>query len=130
LAPVSEAEKSRLVAWAGELREAHARLRALLHEARAGHVARADLLLYCQGFCTALTDHHEAEDASLFPVLAAEHPALIAKLREDHDLIAMLLAELARAPEGDLQQHLDGIGAIMESHFRFEERDLLPLLAG
>jgi hypothetical protein len=32
------------------------------------------------------------------------------------------------AARATLEQHLDGIAAIMESHFRFEERRLLAVL--
>lgn len=32
------------------------------------------------------------------------------------------------APPAVLEQHLEGIGAIMESHFRHEERQLVRIL--
>jgi hypothetical protein len=99
---------------------------------------RRDLLLFCHGFCAALGGHHLGEDARLFPELDVRHPELgevIAQLRQDHSMIAYLLTELDHAFDSDatpeeLVRHLDGIGAIMESHFGFEERRLLPLLAG
>lgn len=62
--------------------------------------ARADLLLYCHGFCAALSDHHVGEDVALFPELSARCPPLgptIATLTEDHELIASLLAQSDRA---------------------------------
>lgn len=34
------------------------------------------------------------------------------------------------ADSGTLHGHLDGMGAIMESHFRYEERELLGVLDG
>ncbi|HEY2284185.1 MAG TPA: hemerythrin domain-containing protein [Streptosporangiaceae bacterium] len=140
---MSDGEKSRLIAWDRELAAAHQRLRAALRLARdapgGGNAAsaRADLALYCRGFCAALSGHHGSEDRALFPGLAARHPGLrpvIATLRQDHEVIASLIRELDRAlasgatPAG-LAPHLDGISAIMESHFRYEERQLLGALA-
>ena len=101
-----------------------------------GQAATRDLLLYCHGFCTALDGHHRAEDRTLFPAVAAAHPELRPVLRlleQDHAMIAHLLgglraaAERAASPE-ELNRHLDGVAAIMESHFRYEERHLLTVL--
>lgn len=99
------------------------------------HVGR-DLLLFCHGFCTALTGHHTGEDETLFPAVAAAHPELretLHQLAQDHSMIADLLAGLQAAVDGaatpvELEPHLEGIAAIMESHFRYEERQLLPVL--
>jgi len=143
---VGEGEKNRLTAWNLELQAAHRRLRRALRLARealeAGDIgdaasARADLLLYCKGFCAALDGHHVREDAGLFPELSARHPSLrpaIAKLQQDHEMIATLLARFDRAmtsdaSPGELATHLDGLSAIMESHFRYEERELLGALS-
>src|SRR6478735_1385978 len=138
---VGEGERARLIAWDAELWAAHERLRAALQIARAGldtdpQAVTRDLLLYCQGFCVALSAHHVGEDAGLFPELKARHPELrpvIAKLEQDHGMIGHLLAQLDHAlqsgePGAVLRRHLDGIGAIMESHFRYEERELLGAL--
>ncbi|WP_217183035.1 hemerythrin domain-containing protein [Streptomyces sp. AC495_CC817] len=138
-------DADRLIAWDAELRGAHARLRAALAATREAldtgadvPAAASDLALFCIGFCTALDGHHRAEDSSLFPALRAEHPELggmIDKLMQDHSLLAHLLGALRLAVEtgedaDSLARHLDGIGAIMESHFRFEEREILePLRA-
>jgi hemerythrin-like domain-containing protein len=138
-------DAARLIAWDQELRAAHTRLRAALTATReavdrgeAAPEATSELLLYCIGFCAALDGHHGAEDRALFPVLRAEHPELggmIDKLMQDHSMLAHLLASLRSAAErgedaATIGGHLDGIGAIMESHFRFEEREILgPLRA-
>jgi hypothetical protein len=59
----------------------------------------------------------------------------LAKLRQDHELIASLLTQFDQAVSSDarpaeLSFQLDGLAAIMESHFRYEERQLLgPLSA-
>ena len=98
--------------------------------------AARDVLLYCHGFCTALTAHHEGEDRLLFPVLAERYPELretLAYLRQDHSMINHLLGGLRlavdrAAPPAELDRHLDGVAAVMESHFRYEERQLLTVL--
>jgi hemerythrin-like domain-containing protein len=140
---VSERGQGWLVAWDRELTAAHQRLRQALRVARdepggrAGRSVGADLALYCQGFCAALGGHHGGEDTRLFPELSARYPALrpaIAKLEQDHELIAGLLGELDRAlgaaaPPDELARHLDGLAAIMDCHFQFEERQLLGVLA-
>ncbi|NED55232.1 hemerythrin domain-containing protein [Micromonospora sp. BL1] len=140
---MAEGGQTRLVAWSREMRAVHERLREALELTRRaladGEPARPatrDLLLYCHGFCAALTAHHEGEDRSLFPAIAARHPELRAtldRLRQDHSMIGYLLtglgAAVARdAPPGELARHLEGVAAIMESHFRYEERQLLTVL--
>ncbi len=49
-------------------------------------------------------------------------------------MIASLLRQLDRslssaAPPGEVALQLDGVAAIMESHFRYEERQLLGTLS-
>lgn len=137
-----DTERDRLIAWDTELRDAHARLRRALRAAQdeasgSGGRPTRDLLLYCHGFCLALSAHHIGEDDALFPALEAEHPRLrelIGKLRQDHSMIAHLLTQLDHAVTSgenaeSLRLHLEGLAAIMESHFRFEERELLGILS-
>ncbi|MGC5616796.1 hemerythrin domain-containing protein [Georgenia sp. Z1491] len=139
----AEDEKARLVAWGRELRAVHDRLREALRVTR-GAVAHGEeaapatreLLLFCHGFCTALTGHHEGEDRSLFPAIAAARPDLrdtLRRLEQDHSMMGYLIAGLQAAVErpaspAELDRHLEGLAAIMESHFRYEERRLLPVL--
>jgi len=142
---VSEGEKTRLIAWANELRAVHRRLRAALKTAQdavasgaPAEVASRDLLLFCHGFCVALTGHHEGEDRMLFPALSAAHPDLretIRKLMQDHSMIGHLIGGLQSAVSSGaantvVASHLEGVAAIMESHFRYEERELLDVLDG
>ncbi|CAM3814691.1 hemerythrin domain-containing protein [Occultella aeris] len=133
----------RLLSWGAELRAVHARLREALAVARdnvedaepAGPAPR-DLLLYCWGFCSALTGHHRSEDAALFPQIEAAHPDLAPVLRgltQDHSMLDHLIGNLSRtleagAPREDTLRHLDGIEAVMETHFRFEEKQLISVL--
>ena len=138
-------DAARLHAWDQELQAAHTRLRAALSATRealdrgedAPDAAR-ELMLFCIGFCAALDGHHRSEDRTLFPALRTEHPELsgvIDKLMQDHSMLSHLLNALRGAAERDedaasIARHLDGITAIMESHFRFEEREILvPLRA-
>lgn len=125
------------------MREVHDRLREALRVTReavaegdpAGAATR-DLLLFCHGFCTALGAHHEGEDRELFPAIAAAHPHLretLRRLEQDHSMIAHLLGGLQQAVDHragpiELDRHLEGIAAIMESHFGYEERQLLTVL--
>lgn len=125
------------------MRAVHDRLRQALHvtqqavrEGTDPTTASRDLLLFCRGFCRALTGHHEGEDGELFPRIAAAHPELEETLRylqQDHSMINHLLSSLdaavdRAAPPNELDRHLEGISAIMESHFRYEERQLLGVL--
>jgi iron-sulfur cluster repair protein YtfE (RIC family) len=140
---VTERETTRLVAWATELRGVHARIRdavavtrQALRDGDSGQQASRDLLLYCHGFCAALDAHHRGEDRALFPAIEAAYPDLAPVLRaleHDHSLIAALLQSLRSATDrvagpAELDRHLDGVAAIMENHFRYEERQLLSVL--
>lgn len=49
-------------------------------------------------------------------------------MRLVHDRLRQALER--RPTPADALRHLDGIGAVMESRFRYEERELLPLLEG
>jgi hemerythrin-like domain-containing protein len=140
---VTERDTTRLTAWSNELRRVHRRLRDALEIAQ-GAVAESadsaaaarDLLLYCHGFCAALDGHHRGEDRTLFPAVEADHPELAPVLRaleRDHAMIAHLLGALRTAvdqsaPGPELAMHLDGVAAVMETHFRFEEKQLLTVL--
>lgn len=142
---MTERETTRLIAWSTELRTVHERIRTALEvtreAVRTGQETEQpgrDLLLYCHGFCAALDGHHRGEDRTLFPAIEAAHPELAPVLRalqQDHSMISYLLGDLSSAldrqasPE-ELERHLDGLGAIMESHFRYEERQLLAVLEG
>lgn len=140
---MTERETTRFTAWSAELRRVHARLREALRVTQdavaAGEPASGatrELLLYCHGFCAALDGHHRSEDRTLFPALEAAHPELAPVLRtleQDHSMMAHLIGGLqaavdAQSPPATLARHLEGLAAIMESHFRYEERQLLTLL--
>jgi hemerythrin-like domain-containing protein len=125
-----------------ELTEIHDELRQSLRQLRAGlagggQPARS-LRAHCAGFCAALARHHGAEDSTTFPLLARQAPELapvLAQLQADHQVIAGILRrvdELAAmaGPEdaGPAGGELDGLAAILESHFRWEERRISAAL--
>lgn len=125
------------------MRRVHDRLREALRvtqeaveDGTAAAPATRDLLLFCHGFCSALDGHHVGEERELFPAIAAAHPELrdtLRHLEQDHSMIAHLLGGLQAAVERaasppELARHLEGIAAVMESHFRYEERQLLTVL--
>lgn len=132
------------MAWHHEMIRVHARLRDALDvvqdavaHGRDVPAPERELLLYCHGFCTALSGHHAAEDDRLLPALEQARPDLrpvIDQLRHDHGMIEHLLHALrsridAGAAPAEIERHVDGVAAIMESHFRHEERMLLGPLA-
>lgn len=139
----SAVNRDRVIAWGRELRLAHETLRRHLDQIRrslpeAGFRpvgAGSELGLFCVGFCGALSRHHRGEDGSLFPRILLEHSELapvIAQLIDDHRVLAALLTDLERASAtgspNELVRHLDGIEALMTSHFAFEERRLVAVL--
>jgi len=138
-------DRERVVAWGQELRAVHRRLRDALQFAREAvedgtetESLAKNLDLFCWGFCTALNGHHSSEDSALFPLVLREAPDLastIGKLVQDHNMIAYLIVDLEKSLSEKsgrdvLLRHLDGIEAVMETHFRFEEKQLVGLLDG
>ncbi|WP_432899293.1 hemerythrin domain-containing protein [Micromonospora matsumotoense] len=100
-----------------------------------------NLRTHCLSFCAALTRHHTGEDAGAFRVLADEAPELrpvLDKLSRDHrmvDWIVRRIEALVADPPADdpaaldrVRVELNGLSAILESHFRYEERTLTAAL--
>ncbi|MGJ9424054.1 hemerythrin domain-containing protein [Aeromicrobium sp. CF3.5] len=95
-----------------------------------------DLLLYCWGFCQALDGHHRSEDTALFPMLLDIDPGLaevVATLKRDHSMLNHLIGAMQQALQrhesaDQLHRHLDGIEAVMQTHFGYEERQLRGVL--
>jgi hypothetical protein len=116
------------------LRAELARLRESLGDARPPR----DLRAHCLTFCAALGRHHTGEDAGAFRVLADEVPELrpvLANLIVDHEVVAgilerveALLADDTAVPLAQVRGELDGLAALLESHFRYEEKRLVSAL--
>jgi hypothetical protein len=133
-------EHARFLAYGTQLIEIHVDLREMLADLREGIVPDADLRTHCLALCGAVTRHHTGEDAQVFPVLAARHPELrdfLAELERDHQVIAGLLTALAAASErlrggtdrvAEIQRELDGLAAVLETHFIGEEKRLVAVL--
>jgi hemerythrin-like domain-containing protein len=114
-----------------ELRRSLRQLRAELAQPGSTKPARS-LQAHCAGFCAALARHHGSEDATTFPLLARQAPELapvLAQLQADHQVIASILRRIDALASGagpgntaEVRDELDGLAAILESHFRWEER--------
>ncbi len=131
-------DDQRVMAFSAQLRHAHQQLRDQLAAVRADlgrPGGRASLTAHCLAFCSALTTHHRGADDGMFTALLRARPDLApaaGKLREDHAAMATLLsqartlADRAQAAPAEslpaLRRQLDGLTAITDSHFRFEER--------
>ena len=130
-----------VLAFSSQLSQAHQELRRQITEVRAGlgHHRLADdkLLTHCVAFCEALTAHHRGEDDGMFSQLLHERPDLagtVANLVEDHGVIARILARVRELADNAvvsggtvgeaIVRELDGLAAIMESHFGYEERTI------
>lgn len=113
----------------------------------AGSGARPrDLRAHCLTFCKALGEHHSAEDDEVFPALSEQFPALLPVLEllvQDHRMVADILQRLATAVDRldadrasdpliarEVRGEIDGLTAILESHFDYEERKLVEVLNG
>ncbi|MEV3979268.1 hemerythrin domain-containing protein [Nonomuraea sp. NPDC049758] len=130
----------RLAAFGNQLIDVHLRLReelAGLRETAGRGGSLRDLRTHCLTFCSAITTHHTGEDATAFPVLAAEFPELrpvLEELRRDHEQVAAVLRDLetlltADAPATrDVRTELDGLSALLESHFVYEEKRIVAAL--
>ncbi|MGR6920075.1 hemerythrin domain-containing protein [[Actinomadura] parvosata] len=136
----------RLTAFGNQLIIVHDWLReelATLREDAAAYLAsrsaRApELSAHCLAFCSALERHHSGEDATAFPALAEQFPQLrpvLEELTRDHRIVSDTLRRLQRLVDGlgddrtrDVQAELDGLAALMESHFTYEERKIAAAL--
>lgn len=138
----------RLRAFGNELVEVHLWLREELDrlrddvdayvEDRAGRPRM--LRAHCLTFCDAIRRHHTGEDADAFTALLSRFPELgdvVEQLRHDHEAVTgmlgdleSLLARLDTEPaQGErVRDELDGISALLESHFRYEEKRIVAAL--
>jgi hypothetical protein len=142
---VATNDSQRAVAFSRQLRQAHQQLREQLTRIRgeSGRIeyAETELLVHCLAFCSALTTHHTGEDDGMFKELLDARRDLaptIQSLIDDHAAItAILLQVRALATQAKttpseslprLRRELDGLAAIAESHFGYEERAISAAL--
>ena len=146
----------RLAAFGNQLVDVHIWLREELSRLREdvdsflsdGGDRPRNLRAHCLAFCTALTRHHTAEDQGVFPVLAEAYPALrpvLDELARDHEQVEAILTELQGLLDGlpadpgagtapdpaevrRVRGQLDGLIALVESHFTYEEKKLVTAL--
>ncbi|WP_137993264.1 nitroreductase/quinone reductase family protein [Streptomyces vilmorinianum] len=134
----------RLDALADELIKIHDWLRSELTALGEGIGARTapgltvELRRHCLTFCSAMAVHHGGEDAGLFPYLARTYPEkaeVFARLQAEHGTVARVLDELqallARLDEADPEApraEFDRLRAELETHFAYEEAEVVPLL--
>jgi hypothetical protein len=126
-------EYARFLAYGNQLIDIHIGLRDMLADLREGLVPDADLGTHCRAFCAAVTRHHTGEDTGVFPLLAERHPelrAFLAELERDHQVIDGLLTGVDAAARGgaELRHELDGLAAVLETHFIGEEKRLVAVL--
>jgi hypothetical protein len=137
---MNQNDADRVAAIGEEILKVHRMLRKDLAGLRDGLAAPADsdaftirgLPARCLAFCSAVTAHHTDEDRSVFPQLAAELPQLadvLDDIARDHVLIAGILGRVRELAENvdasdtaHMRDEIDGLAAILESHFRWEER--------
>lgn len=138
---MTRAGEDRAAAFGAQLVRAHNALRERLQNLQAdlddfgGAVGGTELLAHCLGFCTALTDHHIGEDDGLFGALRTARPDLgsvIDLLMQDHAMIGSILGRIQALVDeagiastdrrAAISRELDGLAAIMDSHFAYEER--------
>jgi hemerythrin-like domain-containing protein len=136
----------RLTALGNQLVDVHIWLRdelARLRESLSGAGEhQRELRAHCLTFCSALERHHTGEDAVAFPALADEFPELrptLEMLSRDHRMVTAIMGNLQALLDGldavpDAAQlkrvlgELDGLAALLDSHFAYEERKLTAAL--
>jgi hemerythrin-like domain-containing protein len=132
---VTDSTHSRLAALGRQLIETHHRLLDTVDRLRDGDDPPPDLRTHCLAFCAAITRHHTAEDGTVFPFLTERDPGLapvLAELTRDHQMIATLITRAATLAEdldaNGARTELDGLAAILASHFAWEERRIAAAL--
>ncbi|MFJ4873439.1 hemerythrin domain-containing protein [Streptomyces sp. NPDC088757] len=138
---------SRLAAFGNQLIAVHLWLREELERLTDGLDAYLDgeaerpreLRAHCLTFCSAVRRHHTEEDDSAFPALADEFPELrpvLEELERDHHTVADILRRVEELLDGlhegsnaqDVRNELDGLAALLESHFVYEEKKIVSAL--
>ncbi|MFJ9541568.1 nitroreductase/quinone reductase family protein [Streptomyces sp. NPDC101225] len=97
----------------------------------------AQLRINCLTFCQGLHNHHTGEDTMLFPHIGTQYPSAepaLARLREEHERIAVLVERLRRAVGAEAEDpaaaraEVERLTLDLEAHLTYEEEELIPLL--
>ena len=97
----------------------------------------AQLRVNCLALCAGLRNHHDGEDAGVFPALLERYPeieSVVDRLKVEHERIAVLLADLQQvitdvdADPARVLADVERLTGELESHLTYEEEQLLPLL--
>jgi len=103
----------------------------------AGPTLGAQLRVNCLTLCAGLHNHHTGEELGIFPFLADSRPELapaLDRLREEHERIAALTAELKRIIGDDsadprhAHREVERLTTELETHLAYEEEQLIPAL--
>jgi deazaflavin-dependent oxidoreductase (nitroreductase family) len=105
--------------------------------AESGAGLGAQLRVNCLTVCQNLHLHHETEDGYIFPTVESNNPELadaLARLRQEHQAIALLVDELKAAlaaadrDPATLLAEVNRLIADLEAHLAYEEQNLVPVL--
>lgn len=155
-APAGHGAGSRLVLIHDHLRSDMRRIRTVVAQVVSGYrtaaearsvindsVLRANfwtLGSFCTAYCRVLTAHHTIEDQYMFPELKARQDSLtpvVRKLEQEHEVIAEVLTALDAALValienggrlGVVQEHVDLLDQVLDSHLGYEEEELVEPL--
>jgi hemerythrin-like domain-containing protein len=115
----------------------------LVGEVADGDHARADHVGgYYANILALLHAHHEAEDATLWPLMlerlpehadlinrgSAEHEAVVARLEATEEALASWCADPSDGARAALLTALAGLGELLIEHLDHEEADVVPLI--
>jgi hypothetical protein len=127
-----ETSEERLTAFGNQLVNVHLWLREELAALREGGTLPRDLRAHCLTFCSALERHHTSEEGDAFGELAEHVPELrpvLEELRRDHRIVEECLRRLEALDDpAAIRGELDGLAALLETHFTYEERRIAAAL--
>lgn len=111
-----------LVAYSREHHEALVLARRIERAAGDAAARRSLCARVLEHYDVELALHFEAEEAHLLPGVAAVHPMLAARVREDHAALRGLIDRIGRQDD----EALGAFATLLAEHTRFEEREFFP----
>lgn len=73
-----------------------------------------------------LREHFQQEEAFLFPRIAGDLAVMVERAEREHGAMRDMVARCCVGPVGD--EEIRTFGALLESHIRFEEREMFPVV--